>query len=56
MTKNKKQFLLVNLSVDERYTFGEIYNENILLMNKRSAGIKTVLIIIQNFFDYLMCL
>jgi hypothetical protein len=25
-------------------------------MNKRSAGIKTVLIIIQNFFDYLMCL
>jgi len=49
MTKNKKQFLLINLTVDENYTFGEIYNENILLMNKRSAGIKAVLIIIRNF-------
>jgi hypothetical protein len=48
MTKNKKQFLLINLSVDESYTFGEIYNEHILLM-ERTAGTKTVLIIIQNF-------
>lgn len=30
-------------------TFGEICNKNILLMNKNSADIKTVLIIIQNF-------
>ena len=30
-------------------TFGEIYNKNILLMNKISADIKTVLIVIQNF-------
>jgi len=49
MTKNKKQFLLINLTVDDSYTFGEIYNENILLTNERSAGIKAVLIIIRNF-------
>jgi hypothetical protein len=30
-------------------TFGEIYNKNILLMNKKSAAIKTVLVVIQNF-------
>jgi len=46
MDDREKQFLLINLSVDESYTFGEIYNKNILLINKRSAGIKTVLIIL----------
>jgi len=30
-------------------TSGEIYNKNILLMNKKSAGIKPVLVITQNF-------
>jgi hypothetical protein len=29
-------------------TFGEIRNKNILQMNKKSADIKTVLIVIQN--------
>ena len=28
MTKNKKQFLLINHSLGESYAFGEIYNEN----------------------------
>jgi hypothetical protein len=27
----------------------DVYNENILLMSKRNVGIKTVLIVIQNF-------
>ena len=54
MTKNEKQFLLINLTADESYTFGETDNKNILLMNKISAGIKAVSIIIRNFWDYLM--
>ena len=56
MTKNEKQFLLINLTADESYTFGETDNENILLMNRINAGIKAVSIIIQNFWDYLMSL
>ena len=31
-------------------TLGDTCNENILLMDKRNVGIKTVLIVIQNFW------
>jgi len=35
--------------INIRFTSGEVYNKNILLMNKISSDIKTVLIVIQNF-------
>jgi TRAP-type uncharacterized transport system substrate-binding protein len=36
-------------TVKEVNALGDIYNENILLINKKNVDIKTVLIVIKNF-------
>jgi hypothetical protein len=42
-------FTLIWMEVN---AFGEMCNKNMLLMNKKSADLKTVLIVIQNFLDF----
>jgi hypothetical protein len=41
--------VLPPFNIKQVNTLGDICNENILLMNKRNVGTKTVLTVIQNF-------
>ena len=41
--------VLPHFNIKQVNTLGDICNENILLMNKRNIGTKTVLTVVQNF-------